>query len=740
MKKLLFLLFPLWVSAQRVNYVVTQIDTSGTDQRVRQFTAANDYFDHNQAVNYPNPAITTQHSTSYYFRITAHEILVNGFGGFDTHMNRAIDRGAKVGFRLMIVDDSYGGQTVSGHIMAYPLSWHNSMQGEANPDFQIGTVWWPNYNSPSLQANIALCEKLVDDHLRATFRNGYRYKDCIEFRDIDFIGTYGEGHTFVNGAGGTWVFPTGTFWTLASLQFIVNTQKTYVRNVPMMGNVNFFASNSRLPSGFGSWFAQDANAWGLYGLRLDNYGNKSIFDFEFTNNATVENGINFKNIMSTRYANAPFLAEPIQFGFEGAGMVNYYHIKTETDLLRLTMCENADNIMNRQNPVQTDVQDIFRAMFKRMGYRLSINGGSSDDSLRIGAVFNPQLNLINTGIAPPYEDYNLIYYWKQAGVIKWQFNSVFTPKLFQPGVRALSDNVTVPAGLSGTGQLYIKLVPVADSMGKRLRKPMPMQINTVNGVSSQQSDTSYLLRNISVAVAGIIPPPPPPPPPNNPPVILPGSSQVDTLPKNRDTLNVAVSDPDGDALTLLWTRTSGPNTPTLAGTTTTTLDVSGMIAGNYQFRFTANDGHGGIAIADLNILVVDSIPIIVPPPPPPPIYTAPDIFIDTVGTRIRLPKDSVLLHAHTIHHSTDTTIASMQWILLNKNAVNLGTIVTPTDSTTRLRSLSEGYYLYKFTVTDNAGNSTDAYVYVYVDPLVIVDPPPPPPVPRPRIWLGYKVF
>lgn len=734
--RILLLILSLWcfsLNAQPYVFTFTQVDTSGTDTRVRSFGGFNDYFEHDQAVNYPNPAITTQHSYDYYFRITADEISKT-WSNFDAHMNRAIDRGEKVIFRVYCIDDGYSGNVVAGNKMAYPTAWHTSMQGEANPDFKIDVVWWPNYNSASFQANCAAMEVFVDNHLRTTFHTAagvsWRYKDVIAARDVDFMGMYGEGHTYSGAAADTWPWPTGTQWTLAAWQNIINSEKAVVRNVPMLGNVNFFAANSRVPSGVGSWFLQDANAWGLYGLRLDNFGHKAIFDNEFTNNATTENGINFKTYMSNRYVSAPWVAEPIQFGYGAAGQVNYYDIKRQNDLLHITLCENADNIMAGQNPVQTDVQNLFRSVIKRMAYRLSFVSGQMSDSLRASGNINIQLTAINTGLAPAYEDFQMIYYFKQSGVIKFQFTSTFHPKLFLPGTQAIIDNQIAPAGISGGYDMYIKLLQVPDSSGKRFRKPMPLQINTVNGVSSQQSDTSYFLRTINVASTGTPPPPPPPPPPNQPPVILMGGDQTDTLPKSTDTLTVQVSDPNGDAVTLAWTQVSGPNTATLAGATTTNLIISGLIQGTYQFRLTASDGKGGITSGFTNVFVFSSV--VTPPPPPPPTYSPPTI---TAGadTIIQLLADSAILRGHVTHK--DTLIQSALW---SKFSGTGGTIVTPNDSTTRVTGLTAGFYQYRFRITDKAGNIVDDYMTVQVLPVVPVPPPPLPAIPQPTKVFGIK--
>lgn len=737
MKKLLTILFllPLFVSSQYSATYTQRDTTNAVDTPVRPNTGLSvDFQNLNQTIPWPLPAGSGQHGKVVYIRITAHSIL-SSWTEWDSYFTLAGSRNEKVAVRINVVDDSYSGNTVSGNVLAYPNSWHTTMQGEANPDFTIGGVWWPNYNSTSFKANVRALMVTVAAHMNATTvgSTGKTQKQLLAYWDVGCIGNYGEMHTFVGNAGGTWTFPTGTFWTLASLQEIVNGQKDNITNIPFIYNINVAASNSRMPTNFPSWLMTQTNGWGHFGMRYDNSGNKTIFDFEYTNNNGSDNGVVYKTALSNVWQTAPVVSEPIQFGYSGAGLVDYYNIKSEFAALRVLNIENFRNIENN-GAVPANTAALFHAMSRFNGPRLTIRSLNMTDSIRVNGTFIISPLFANVGSTPIYEHLTVTYYLYKAGALIKQWNSSFDPFLQLPGQLTVNDNTTM-TGTFAAGTDYSIWVKFNYPDGYWPFFPLQMNVN-------RTSDGKYLLRSgIAVAVQGVPPPPPPPPPVNNPPVILPISDYNDTLPKNIDTLVWNIYDIDANLVTYAMTMTSGPNSasmgPTSTGSLTSTtgqtiaIEISGLIAGTYQFTLSANDGRGGLASRTVNVFVVDSTPVVVPPPPPPVIYAPPTIDAgDTIHTT--MPKDSVTLTGHVL--TKDTAIQSVLWTRVSGSGATTGTIVTPTDSTTRVRGLSVGYYLYRYRVTDKAGNIVDDYVYVFVDPFVAPDPIP---LPKPPLQTKF---
>src|SRR5688572_26629384 len=56
----------------------------------------------------------------------------------------------------------------------------------------------------------------------------------------------------------------------------------------------------------------------------------------------------------------------------------------------------------------------------------------------------------------------------------------------------------------------------------------------------------------------------------------------------------------------LWTRTSGPNSPTIVTATSATTSVTGMVIGTYVFRLTATDGNGLTAYDEMQVTIPSS--------------------------------------------------------------------------------------------------------------------------------------
>lgn len=73
------------------------------------------------------------------------------------------------------------------------------------------------------------------------------------------------------------------------------------------------------------------------------------------------------------------------------------------------------------------------------------------------------------------------------------------------------------------------------------------------------------------------------------PSVNAGTDQSLSIGTTSTTLVATADDPNSSALTYLWTRTSGPNTPTIVSPTALTTSITGMIAGTYVFKMTATN-------------------------------------------------------------------------------------------------------------------------------------------------------
>jgi hypothetical protein len=731
MKKLLTIICLLFYVAGGAQWSTTYIlrDTATTVDTPLRADAGLIEFGTTHFIDYPVAGVTNNHPYVLYQRWKFCEIMT-GFNTFnysdvDAKFNAAIDRGQMVGFGLEPISDFATCNTVGGAKLSYPVYLHNQMQAESVKDW-IGTdgnQWVPNWNSTNWKAAWDYLLRRFRGHLDSTSHNGHRYIDYVYQVDSREFGNYGEDHTYGSGHGQT--IPAGAQASDATLKALFTSVKTYFPDKPIIMNINaLYGSHpdSDVPASYGYFLLTDANNVGRYGIRVDHVGNPGPFTAkDYTNNVTTFNGLSFKTEIGNRWKENYILGEPEQSGYQQAGQCDYSFTKTYITTLHIENIENA----NIQTAASSCVQTGFRSHAKLTGWRYFIQSITMSDSIIPNGNFVIQPRFSNIGIAPSYEKYDVTYELWQGATFKTSWASTIQPQFFLPGVQTFNDNHIMTGTWSGVYDLYIRF-----KHSKNIWPNMPLQ------QSGRQFDGKYLLRTgIGVATQGSTPPPPPPPV-NNPPQILIGANQIDTLPKNVDSLYAQIGDPNNDNVSYTWSQNSGPNTATMATPTgsVTTFEgassiinrISGLILGQYSFRLTANDGKGGISVADMTVAVVDTtVALPPPPPPPPPIYRPPLIDAgDTIHTT--LPKDSVTLQGHVTRHDTTFTVL---WSRVSASGATNGTIVTPADSTTIVRGLSKGYYLYKYTVTDRAGNKVEDFVYVFVD-----DPatdPEPMPLPGP---------
>lgn len=86
------------------------------------------------------------------------------------------------------------------------------------------------------------------------------------------------------------------------------------------------------------------------------------------------------------------------------------------------------------------------------------------------------------------------------------------------------------------------------------------------------------------------------------PVADAGYDQTIGLPRASFTLHGSGYDPDGTAVTFLWTKQSGP-TVSMSGTTTSMLTLTNIVAGTYVFRLTVTDNTSSSAWDEVTVSV-----------------------------------------------------------------------------------------------------------------------------------------
>jgi hypothetical protein len=169
---------------------------------------------------------------------------------------------------------------------------------------------------------------------------------------------------------------------------------------------------------------------------------------------------------------------------------------------------------------------------------------------------------------------------------------------------------------------------------------------------------------------------------NTPPVANAGADKVVTLPTTSTTLIGSATDANGTISSYAWTKYSG-GAATLAGATTQTLSLSGLVAGEYVFRLTATDNGGATHYDDVKLTVNN----------PPSANAGAD-------KTITLPTTSATITGSGT--DTDGTISSYAWSKVSGGAATLG---STSSSTLAVSGLVAGTYVFRLNVRDNLGGS-----------------------------------
>lgn len=192
---------------------------------------------------------------------------------------------------------------------------------------------------------------------------------------------------------------------------------------------------------------------------------------------------------------------------------------------------------------------------------------------------------------------------------------------------------------------------------------------------------------------------------NQPPSVVASDDEILTLPNSSTSIIAVASDPDGTISTYSWTLQSGPNIPTLIGTNTNSLSISGLIAGTYIFRITVTDNNSATSFDQVNIIVQTSTNIN-------PVANAGS------DVNIFLPTSTYILTGSGT--DADGTISSYAWTQI---AGSTATLTNANTFEVTISDLVSGTYSFRLTVTDNGGGTGISDVNVTVNPSTANQPP-----------------
>ena len=194
-------------------------------------------------------------------------------------------------------------------------------------------------------------------------------------------------------------------------------------------------------------------------------------------------------------------------------------------------------------------------------------------------------------------------------------------------------------------------------------------------------------------------------PSNISPTANAGTDKSITQPVSTTTLTGSGTDSDGTISSYLWSYISGPTTPTIVSSSSSTTNITGLTAtGTYTFRLTVTDNSNATGTDDVNVIVNSATSTATTTVNNPPVVNAGS------NQNVTMPISYITLSGTA---TDDGTITSYSW---SETSSNYSTIVSPNSATTLVKDLAVGTYNFKFTATDNKGLSSSGTVTVVVAP------------------------
>jgi hypothetical protein len=413
---------------------------------------------------------------------------------FDQEINDAIDNRQKFGFGIMPVYPG-GSSTVivNGATLFYPLYLHERMQSEKVKDWisPISKTWVPNWNSHHYLEALEKLNEAINKHLDTGSYKGRPYRDIINYIDIRGYGSWGEwhNHEIVERMPD---HPEGTRATASTLIRIIDAHTKTFADYPLVIIFNVFdcnrLNNTKTPVEVAYHALTTRNNWGPIGWRRDNWGALDDYIRLYTDrNKTVYKEMRFDTAIMNRYKYAPVNGEPIPAGSYTNGC-EYNDMEKQVKRYHASSFGNGNFSDHRE----TCMQENIRAASKAAGYRFILEQGDITKNIVTSQPFFIMLQWKNIGVAPTYEDWDVIFQLQDSvGNTAWFDTSAFKPKLFLPQDKntPVTDTFILPKGIR-PGYYNLQLV-IKDPKG--YRTPLPLAI------MGRNDDGSYTLKTVAIS-------------------------------------------------------------------------------------------------------------------------------------------------------------------------------------------------------------------------------------------------
>lgn len=176
---------------------------------------------------------------------------------------------------------------------------------------------------------------------------------------------------------------------------------------------------------------------------------------------------------------------------------------------------------------------------------------------------------------------------------------------------------------------------------------------------------------------------------NNPPVAKISGTTSITLPVNSTTLDGSGStDGDGKISKYAWSEVAGPNTAKISSDTAKATNITGLIAGTYNFQLKVTDNLGATASSSVSVTVKSSTLNNKPP-------------VANAGSDFTTPyKDYAYLSAGA-SYDPDGSIVKYFWTQIS--GPNTAALTGNSTMFATVANMIAGTYVFRLTVTDNLG-------------------------------------
>lgn len=171
---------------------------------------------------------------------------------------------------------------------------------------------------------------------------------------------------------------------------------------------------------------------------------------------------------------------------------------------------------------------------------------------------------------------------------------------------------------------------------------------------------------------------------NSKPVVSAGSDKSLTLPDNHVVLQGKATDQDKDPLRYQWKQREGGGVK-MSGAQTANLDIDDLKAGNYRFRLTVKDNHGGESYDEVTITVNAGS------------NAKPTVSAGS-DKQLTLPENRVVLSGKA--SDADKDQLTYYWKQQQGGGVTMKGASTPNLDVSKLK---EGTYRFRLTVKDRKG-------------------------------------